>query len=193
MGRDPCQPINTCLFFGKTGLDFVTTHTPCMHARRVTQGKALTQLRANQEKGYAFAIWLKDPSGYRSEVLCSYCSCCCFGTEVERMACKIPGLWPLNMPAPCEYSVVTDMSKCKVDGACTACPHQAGEIVQTAEGKTLVYHYDLRRGCGACIQRCPHGAISLVRDEKKDVPFDLEAFARTGKAQQAVAQPWAAR
>ncbi len=193
LGRDPCQPINTCLFFGKIGVDFVTEHMPRMNARRVTQEEALAQIRANQEKGYAFAIWSKDATGYRSGVLCSCCSCCCFGTEVERMARKIPGLGPLNITAPSGYSVVTDMSKCKADGACTSCPYLAREIVQTAEGKKLVYHYDLCMGCGACIQRCPHGAISLVRDENKGVPFDVEAFARMGKAQEAVAQPRAAR
>ncbi|MEW6442945.1 MAG: 4Fe-4S binding protein [bacterium] len=178
LGREPCQPINTCLFFGKVGVDFVTSHMPRMHARRVTQEEALAQLRSNARKGYAFSIWSKDATGYRSGVLCSCCSCCCFGTEVERMARRIPGLGPLNITAPSGYAVVTDLKKCKADGACTVCPYQAREVVQTGEGKKLVYHDDLCMGCGACVQRCPHEAIQLVRDEKKGVPFDVEALRR---------------
>jgi len=182
LGRTPCQPINTCLFFGKIGVDFVTTHMPRMHARRVTQEEALAQIRSNVEKGYGLTIWSKDATGYRSGVLCSCCSCCCFGTEVERMARKIPGLGPINITAPSGYSVVTDMSKCKADGACTACPYEAREILQTPEGKKLVYHYDLCMGCGACVHKCPHGAITLVRDEKKGIPFDVEELRKQARA-----------
>jgi Pyruvate/2-oxoacid:ferredoxin oxidoreductase delta subunit len=175
MGRNPCAPINTCLFFGKMGVDFVTTHMPRMNAHRITEEEALTRLQENYERGYAFAIWYKDATGYRAGVLCSCCSCCCFGTEVERMARKIPGLRDLKITAPSGYSVQTDMSKCTAHGACTACPYLAREIVTAPDGgRKLVFHYENCMGCGACVVKCPERAITLVRDPKKGIPLDME-------------------
>jgi Pyruvate/2-oxoacid:ferredoxin oxidoreductase delta subunit len=182
LGRNPCQPINTCLFFGKMGTDFVTTHMPRMHARKVTQEEALKQLKQNWEKGYALTIWSKDATGYRSGVLCSCCSCCCFGTEVERMARNIPGLKDIKITAPSGFSVVTDSAKCNLSGQCiSTCPYLAREIVDTPKGKKLVFHYDLCMGCGACTYKCPTGAITLVRDEKKGDIWDVEAFDKNVK------------
>lgn len=174
LGKDPCEPINTCLFFGKTGVDFVTTHMPRMNARRVIQEEALEQLESNNKKGYAFTMWYKDATGYRAGVLCSCCSCCCFGTEVERMARKIPGLRDLKITAPSGYSPDIDMDKCTKCGDCTTCPYEALEIAQTKKGKELVHHYDLCMGCGMCVSKCPEDAIKLVRDENKGVPLDME-------------------
>lgn len=194
MGKDPCQPINTCLFFGDMGVDFVTTHMPRMNARRVTPEEAIAQLQQNYEKGYALSIWYKDATGYRAGVLCSCCSCCCFGTEVERMARRIPGLRDLKITAPSGYSVVTDPAKCNLDGACTACPYEAREIVTKADGKKeLKYHYDLCMGCGACISKCPSGAISLKRDPDKGVPFDIDAIREEMEGKKVVAAAVAPR
>jgi Pyruvate/2-oxoacid:ferredoxin oxidoreductase delta subunit len=186
LGKEPCQPINTCLFFGDMGVEFVTEHMPRMNARRVSSEEALAQLQSNYEKGYAFTMWYKDATGYRAGVLCSCCSCCCFGTEVERMARKIPGLSDLKITAPSGFSVVTDTDKCNLDGACTACPYEAREIIQTANGKELIYHYELCMGCGQCVSKCPEDAIQLVRDEKKGVPFDIDAMQEQVKGKKAV-------
>ena len=181
LGRNPCAPINTCLFFGKMGVDFVTTHMPRMNAHRITEEEALTRLQENYQKGYAFTIWYKDATGYRAGVLCSCCSCCCFGTEVERMARKIPGMRDLKITAPSGYSVKTDMTKCNASGPCTACPYEAREIVETSKGRKLVFHYDRCMGCGACVVKCPEHAITLVRDEKKGIPLDMEALIAEAK------------
>jgi NAD-dependent dihydropyrimidine dehydrogenase PreA subunit len=165
------------------GVDFVTTHMPRMNARRVTQEEALEQIDANHKKGYSFSIWYKDATGYRAGVLCSCCSCCCFGTEVERMARTIPGLRPLKITAPSGYSAVTDMDKCKAEGSCLSCPYEAREIIETSEGRHLEYHYDLCMGCAACVSKCPEGAIKMVRDENKGIPLDMEELLAQAKGE----------
>ncbi|MFC1856927.1 4Fe-4S binding protein [Thermodesulfobacteriota bacterium] len=161
----------------------MTNHMPRMNARRVTQEEALAQIKSNHEKGYALTMWYKDATGYRAGVLCSCCSCCCFGTEVERMARKIPGLRPLKITAPSGYSAVTDMEKCTADGECVSCPYEAREIVETAEGRRLEFHYDLCMGCAACVSKCPEGAITMVRDENKGIPLDMEELMAQAKGE----------
>lgn len=156
----------------------MTTHMPRMHARRVSQEEALALIESNHKKGYTFTMWYKDATGYRAGVLCSCCKACCFGIEVELMARKIPGLRDLKITAPSGYSPVTDMEKCKACGECTACPYEAREIVETPEGKKLLFHHDLCMGSGTCVDRCPEDAIKLVRDEKKGVPLDMEELRR---------------
>jgi ferredoxin len=31
-------------------------------------------------------------------------------------------------------------------------------------------------GCGVCVDRCSQGALSLVRDESKGIPLEMDAL-----------------
>lgn len=65
------------------------------------------------------------------------------------------------------YVARVDASKCKACGKCgKACPFEA---VKT--DKASVVQWDKCMGCGVCVDQCSNGAMSLVRDEKKGVPF----------------------
>lgn len=33
-------------------------------------------------------------------------------------------------------------------------------------------------GCGVCVRQCPNEAMSLVRDERKDIPLDVRLLAQ---------------
>lgn len=173
-GKKYCEPINTCIFFGRIGVDFVTTHMPRMNGHRATKEEVLNLLESQQQNGQVFTVWFKDATGYRAGVLCCCCSCCCAAMEVEVLSRK-KGIQGLAMTAPSGYSVSVDVEKCKACGKCTkACPYSAMEIVETDEKKELRYSKDLCMGCGVCASTCPHESLSLIVDPEKGAIFDVD-------------------
>ncbi len=173
-GKKYCEPINTCIFFGRAGVDFVTTHMPRMNGHRATKEEVLNLLESQQKNGQVFTVWFKDATGYRAGVLCCCCACCCAAMEVEATSRKkgIPGL---AMTAPSGYSVAVDVEKCKACEKCVkACPYGAMKIVKTDEKKELSYSKGLCMGCGVCVNVCPHESLSLIVDPEKGAVFDVD-------------------
>lgn len=173
-GKKYCEPIHTCVFMGKTGVDFVTSHMPRMHGERATKEQVLALLEEQQQRGRVFSVWFKDATGYRAGVLCSCCSCCCGGMEVEMLSRK-KGIDGLKVMAPSGYSAVVDKDKCTACGECARiCPYQARRIVETDGKCALVESVELCMGCGVCVDRCPENAISLTPDSDKGEIFDVD-------------------
>lgn len=50
-GKKYCEPMNTCIFYGKTGVDFVTSHMPRMNGHRATKEEVLNLLELQQKNG----------------------------------------------------------------------------------------------------------------------------------------------
>jgi ferredoxin len=173
-----CEPIGTCIFLGKVGVDFVTTHMPRMHGRRITVDEATTILSEQQKNGVSFTLWFKDATGYRGGVLCSCCRCCCGGAEVERIMYHIPGANTQRITAPSGFSAHRTEGLCTFCGDCvSACPY--GALTGEVQGKSyeIVYSYERCMGCGACESVCEVGAIRLVRDTKKGDVLDVDSLA----------------
>ena len=176
-GEKWCEPINTCIFLGKVGVDFVTSHMPRMHGHRATKEEVLEVLEEQNNHGVAFTLWFKDATGYRGGVLCCCCSCCCGGVEAERMARGLPGMKPIKLTAPSGYSALVDVDKCKACGRCVAvCPYDAREIVRSNGEMRLKHSEDLCMGCGACVSICPNGASSLEPNPEKGEVFDVKTI-----------------
>ena len=175
-GKKYCEPVNTCIFYGKVGVDFVTTHMPRMNGRRATKEEVLNLLELQQKNGKVFTVWFKDATGYRAGVLCCCCSCCCAAMEVEVLSRK-KGIQGLAMTAPSGYSVAVNMERCKACVKCTkACQYGAMKIVKIDGKKELSYSKDLCMGCGVCISTCPYEAISLIVDPDKGAIFDVDSM-----------------
>lgn len=69
------------------------------------------------------------------------------------------------------YASRVDPALCAGCGRCAeAC--QFGAIT-VAGGRSNV-SADLCMGCGVCVDRCERGAMSLVRDESKGVPLEID-------------------
>ena len=176
-GKKYCEPIHTCIFYGKVGVDFVTSHMPRMNGHRATKEEVLNLLELQQKNGNVFTVWFKDATGYRAGVLCCCCSCCCACMEVESLTRK-QGIQGLAMTAPSGYSVKVDTEKCNNCGKCVkACHYNAMKIVEINREMRLSYSMDLCMGCGICISRCPNESISLVVNPEKGAIFDVDLMA----------------
>jgi len=175
-GKKYCEPVNTCIFYGKVGVDFVTSHMPRMNGHRATKEEVLNLLELQQKNGKIFTVWFKDATGYRAGVLCCCCSCCCAAIEVEVLSRK-NGIQGLAMTAPSGYSVAVNMERCKACDKCMkACQYGAMKIVKIDGKRKLSYSKDLCMGCGVCISRCPNESISLVVDPDKGAIFDVDSM-----------------
>ena len=174
-----CEPINTCMFFGPTAVDFVTSHMPRMHPRRIDVETALGLLDRQHDRGVSFNLWFKDATGYRGGVLCSCCSCCCAGIEADWIMSGIRNL-NRHLVAPSGYSPRRDDSTCTLCGTCiSACPYGALTRDQENDGGKVALDYDRCRGCGACKAVCPSGVVSLVRDTHKGEVLDIDRLRET--------------
>ncbi len=175
-GKKYCEPIHTCVFYGKVGVDFVTNHMPRMNGHRATKEEVLNLLDLQQKNGKVFTVWFKDATGYRAGVLCCCCACCCAAVEVEGMFRK-QGLHGLAMTAPSGYSVKIDFERCNLCGKCVrTCQYNAIKIVKDNGQKRLDYCKDFCMGCGVCVNHCPSESIALVVDPDKGVIFDVDSM-----------------
>jgi len=185
-GKKYCEPIHTCIFMGKTSVDFVTSHMPRMHGERATKEQILDRLKEQHLRGMVFTIWFKDATGYRGGVLCSCCSCCCAGMEVELLS-RRKGIEGLKLTAPSGYSSEVDRTKCTVCGICAQiCPYQARQVILLDGKKKLIDSIELCMGCGVCVDRCQSNAISLKVDPSKGEIFDVDEIVKRATKQSPV-------
>jgi ferredoxin len=173
-GIPSCEPLNTCMFLGEIGVDFVTTHMPRMHGRRVALRQAVDLIETQYRRGVSFNLWFKDATGYRGGVLCSCCSCCCKGAEAARIISAVAGPGGKKIILASGYGAKRDDRKCRACGACVkVCPYGAITAVGP-ENKRIGFIYEKCNGCGACVSACENGAIALVRDPGKGEVLDID-------------------
>ncbi len=161
----PCKPSQVCMVIGQPFADFILEHHP-LTSRRLSQGEALELLRQEHERGHLHSAWFKDALLNRFYAICNCCTCCCGGLE---------GMVKYGMGniASSGYVAQVDEGGCDGCGACErSCPFGAASV----NGKSKVL-WEKCMGCGVCEGRCPQRAITLVRDERKGIPFDVRALA----------------
>jgi len=158
-----CQPSQVCLVIGQPFVDFILEHHP-RTSRRLTQEQALEVLREEHERGHVHAAWFKDVLLDRFYAICNCCKCCCGGIEAMRR-------YGVPCVAPSGYVAQVDETVCVGCGTCeTTCAFAA---IRVKDKAGVVWEACM--GCGACEGKCPSGAISLVRDERKGIPFDISS------------------
>jgi ferredoxin len=159
-----CEPTQVCMMMGKPFTDFFLEHRPDI-TRRLDQAEALDLLRQTHELGLVHTAWFKDVMLNRMFSICNCCRCCCGGTNA---------MMKLGMPmlASSGYVSRIDIAKCDACGTCEkACHFEAIKV-----DKTAMVTWEKCMGCGVCEAKCPNDAVSLVRDEKKGIPFDVRVM-----------------
>ncbi|MFI5295629.1 MAG: ATP-binding protein [Thermodesulfovibrionales bacterium] len=160
-----CSPTRVCMVIGKPFTDFMVDHHP-QKARRLSQAEALDLLKQEHERGHMHTAWFKDVMLDRFYNICNCCKCCCGGIEA---------MIRYGTPMVCSsgYVASVDASRCEACGTCEkACPFGAITTDKTANVK-----WESCMGCGVCEEKCPNQAMSLMRDEKKGLPFDVRSMA----------------
>ncbi len=160
-----CQPTQVCMVIGKPFTDFILEHHP-QTSRRLNQAEALELLQQEHERGHVHSVWFKDVMFDRMYAMCNCCKCCCGGIETMVK-------YGTPMVASSGFVARVDASKCEACGTCEkSCPFGA---IKT--DKTAAVNWEKCMGCGVCEAKCPNQAMSLVRDEKKGIPFDVRVMA----------------
>jgi len=168
----PCQAPSVCMAVGRTTAEFWLEHGEKYHARRVSQAEALAIIKNARERGCINSAWFKVATGGRTGVICSCCSCCCGGTEGMRIGQMFDR--NLYIIAPSGYSVDHDASRCRLCRQCSeVCMFKA---ISFSPDNVRIYDRDVCMGCGLCAERCEQQALSLVRDQSKGDPLDVDAL-----------------
>lgn len=160
-----CEPTQVCMVIGKPFTDFFLEHNPDV-TRRLSQAEALDLLKQTHESGLIHTAWFKDVMLNRFYGICNCCKCCCGGTAAM-LKLGIPLL------ASSGYVCRVDESKCEACGIC----EQACHFNAITVDKIAKVSWEKCMGCGVCEVKCPNAAMSLVRDEKKGLPFDVRMMA----------------
>ena len=64
------------------------------------------------------------------------------------------------------FKPVIDNKKCLKCGICEwYCPDRTIRLVGEGKNKKITINYVHCKGCLICVEMCPHGALSKVRDE----------------------------
>jgi len=170
--KDSCKPGDVCLIVGEPFVDLVRMMQP-FRSRRISPEEALQILKDEDERGHIHTAWFKTAMLNRFYAICNCCSCCCLGL-------KFMSEYTMRTVLPSGYLAVIG-EECIGCGVCAkSCQFNAIEI-QTFpdngnEKKIAVVEYEKCFGCGICEGKCKQGVISLVRDEKKGVPLDIQAL-----------------
>jgi ferredoxin len=159
---EPCLPLDVCLIVGEPFASFVFEHH-ARRARRITPDEAVDILRAEHERGHVHHAFFKDAMLGRFYAICNCCACCCGAMQAHQKG--------VPMLAASGYISRVDAILCAGCGECAkAC--QFGAITVT-EGRSAI-SVDLCMGCGVCVDKCERGAVSLIRDQGKGVPLEID-------------------
>jgi ferredoxin len=162
---NPCLPLDVCLIVGEPFASFVTEHHPA-RSRWVTSSEAIAILCAEHERGHVHHAFFKDAMLGRFYAICNCCSCCCGAMQAQRHGVK--------MLASSGYVAQIDEDRCIGCGAC----RERCQFGAIAVNERASVDAGACMGCGVCASACPQGAMTLVRDEKRGVPLELDELMR---------------
>jgi ferredoxin len=164
--ENPCQPVQVCMIVGQPFVDFMLEHHPAT-SRRLTTAEAVQLLEAEHQRGHVHAAYFKDAMLGRFYAICNCCKCCCGGIE-----CMTKHGVP--MMASSGFLAQVDVDSC---GGCGKCQRAcAFDAIHVVDGHAAVV-WEACMGCGVCEGQCPKHAVTLVRDERKGIPLDVQAMA----------------
>jgi ferredoxin len=159
--ENPCTPIDVCLVVGEPFASFVSEHHPDS-SRWISQQEAVDIIEAEQRRGHVSHAFFKDAMLGRFYAICNCCECCCGAMNAHRNGTP--------MLASSGYICAVDDQICIGCGTCEdICQFRA---ISVPDG-TAVVDYEGCMGCGVCVQHCSQDALSLLRDESKGTPLEI--------------------
>jgi len=162
--ENPCLPLDVCLIVGDPFASFIREHQP-ERSRWITRDEAIAILQAEDERGHVHHAFFKDAMLERFYAICNCCECCCGAMHAHRTGTP--------MLASSGYVAQVDEILCTGCGACNEyCQFNALEVV---DGINQV-SYEKCMGCGVCLSKCDYDAMSLVADESKGIPLEINAL-----------------
>jgi ferredoxin len=165
---EPCLPLDVCLVIGEPFAGFVLEHHP-QRARSITSAEAQRILAEEHDRGHVHHAFFKDAMFGRFYAICNCCPCCCGAMQAMRNGTP--------MLISSGYVSRVDESLCIGCGDCDdACPFEA----LTVEDGVAVIDGAKCMGCGVCVDECEVGALSLVLDEGKPAPLEIETLINAG-------------
>ena len=162
--ENPCLPLDVCLIVGDPFASFIREHQP-ERSRWITRDEAIAILQAEDERGHVHHAFFKDAMLERFYAICNCCECCCGAMHAHRTGTP--------MLASSGYVAQVDEILCTGCGACNDyCQFNALEVV---DGINHV-NYEKCMGCGVCVSKCDYDAMSLVTDESKGIPLEINSL-----------------
>jgi ferredoxin len=177
---NPCLPLDVCLIVGEPFASFAMEHHPA-RTRWITSAEAAEILRAEQERGHVHHAFFKDAMLGRFYAICNCCSCCCGAMQAQGHG--------VPMLASSGYVAEVDPSEC---AACGSCQERCQFGAISMDGHAVVDAAECM-GCGVCVSQCPQQAMSLVRDESRGVPLELDVLMRQAMQEAERRKPEAGR
>lgn len=170
--RDPGE-LGVCIAVGEPVASFWLEHgAERLHARRISTDEATAIMERERKRGGIPTAWFKDAAGDRFFSICNCRPGVCGALESQQIAAMLQVESPPVIAAPSGYCARVDRSLCIGCGTCMeTCPFKAINV--DGEDKTVVI-FEACMGCGLCVDRCKQGAFSLVRDERKGIPLDID-------------------
>ncbi len=160
----PCSPLDVCLIVGEPFASFVSEHHP-KRSRWITADEAAGILQAEHERGHVHHAFFKDAMLGRFYAICNCCACCCGAMQAQRNGTPMltaSGYVSQNNPALCT--------------GCGACVDHCQFDALALNGGHAVVDFEKCMGCGVCVDKCEHEGLTLVRDERKGIPLEMDAL-----------------
>jgi ferredoxin len=162
----PCLPIDVCLIVGEPFAGFVREHQPD-RSRWISSDEAVEILTAEHTRGHVHHAFFKDAMLGRFYAICNCCSCCCGAMQAQRSG--------VPMLAASGYASVQDATLCIGCGECAE--YCQFEAIALSDGRSWV-DAAACMGCGVCVDKCEQGALTLVLDESKGIPLEINDLMR---------------
>jgi ferredoxin len=163
---NPCLPLDVCLIVGEPFAGFIREHQP-ERTRWINSAEAVEILTAEHMRGHVHHAFFKDAMLGRFYAICNCCSCCCGALQAQRNG--------VPMLAASGYVSVQDPELCIGCGVCVEfCQFAA---IAMADGRAFI-DAAACMGCGVCVDQCDLGALTLVLDERKGIPLEINDLMR---------------
>jgi ferredoxin len=158
---EPCRPLDVCLVVGEPFAGFIREHQPD-RSRWISSNEAVEILTAEHDRGHVHHAFFKDAMLGRFYAICNCCSCCCAALSAHRHG--------VPMLAASGYVSVQDPELCIGCGVCAeTCQFEA---IAMADGRAFI-DAAACMGCGVCVDQCDLGALTLILDESKGIPLEI--------------------
>lgn len=165
----PPETIRSCLAVGKPLSDFWLDHCQKYHPQRISPEEAFDLVKRFRATGHITQAFFKVATGGSTGVLCNCHPDSCVSLLGTRVAKKLDP--SLSQSAPSGYAVHHNPHTCALCRECVGTCHFGAIRVHAGAWR---YDRNLCMGCELCVEKCPAGALTLVRDPNKPLPLDMD-------------------